>query len=190
MNPSQPSRNDGFQPKWRHFHPQATVWVHNPFDHDITFNVADEYNNPFQYRMRAGKTSELPGGAVATLGVKALVDELIQNDPKDVYSQWEPAVRKKWEDKVILRIKEAPLSAQPVSTGEVDLTTSDSAEDDEDEGERVSVDNAPAFPSVTQETKLAPSMPIQAPPISSIAESSLPTANVVIGDEPEPPVEV
>lgn len=176
MNPNnQQQRADSFAPKWRHFHPQATVWVHNPLDHDVVFNVADEFNNPYQYRMRAGKTSELPGGAVATLGVKALVDELIQGDPKDVYSQWEAGVRQKWEDQIILRVKEAPASAQPTNRGEVDLTTSDDAVDEDDSSEQVNVDNAPAFPSRTQE----PVAPI-APPIASIADSSLPTNNVVI----------
>lgn len=180
MNPNQPKRDDGFQPKWRHFHPQATVWVHNPLDHDVVFNVADEFNNPYQYRMRAGKTSELPGGAVATLGVKALVDELIQNDPKDVYSQWESAVRAKWEEKVILRVKEAPASAQPVNRGEVDLTTSVDPDDDGDDNtEQVQAD-APAFPSRTQEP-VAP-LPAVAPPIASIADSSLPASNVVINE--------
>lgn len=178
MNPNQPKRDDGFQPKWRHFHPQATVWVHNPLDHDVVFNVADEFNNPYQYRMRAGKTSELPGGAVATLGVKALVDELIQGDPKDVYSQWESAVRAKWEDKVILRVKEAPASAQPVNRGEVDLTTSSDPDEDEADSEQVQAD-APAFPSRTQE----PTAPLPVtPPITSIADSSLPTSNVVINE--------
>jgi len=174
MNPNQPKRDDGFQPKWRHFHPQSTVWVHNPLEHDIVFNVADEFNNPYQYRMRAGKTSELPGGAVATLGVKALVDELIQGDPKDVYSQWEAGVRAKWEEEIIIRIKEAPLSAQPVDRGEVDLTAPDDAVEEDSKSEQVTVD-APAFPS-----RVAPTSTIIAPPIASIAESSLPSNNTTI----------
>ena len=177
MNPNnQQKRADSFAPKWRHFHPQATVWVHNPLDHDVVFNVADEFNNPYQYRMRAGKTSELPGGAVATLGVKALVDELIQGDPKDVYSQWEAGVRQKWEDKIILRVKEAPASAQPTNRGEVDLTTSSDSIDEDDDTEQVSVDAPQAFPSRTQEPVHQPTPP----PISDIAGASLPSNNVVI----------
>lgn len=174
MSPNDNRRDDGFKPKWRHFHPQATVWVNNPLDHDVTFNVADEFDNPHKYRMRAGKTSELPGGAVATLGVKAIIDELIQNDPKDVFSQWEDNVRRKWEDKIILRIKEAPMSAQMVQRGEVDLSVDEGAEVQAEDSEPVSVDR-PAFPERTQ-------VPV-APPINAIAESSLPTANVVINED-------
>lgn len=117
---SQDSRNT-FQPKWTHFHPQSTVWVMNPFEHDVEYKVADERGTQYSYRMPAGKTSELPGGAIATLGVKAIVDEMIQNDPKDIYSMWERSVREKYENKIILRVKEAPQTKTEINNGEVNL---------------------------------------------------------------------
>jgi hypothetical protein len=138
------NKRDGYQSKWRVFHPQATVWVMNPFDHDVVFNVADEHNSPFQYRMPALKTSELPGGAVATLGVKAIVDELIQNDPKDIYSMWEVGVREKHEKKIILRVKDAPTAVADFNTGEVNLGTSTGIEEEPEE-ETVKVE-VPVFP--------------------------------------------
>ena len=140
------TKSDGFQTKWRTFHPQATVWVMNPFDHDVVFNVADERNTPFQYRMPAGKTSELPGGAVATLGVKAIVDEMIQKDPKDVFSMWEVGVREKYENQIILRVKEAPITASAQQAGEVNLGTTEDEVDDIPETAQVQVE-VPVFPA-------------------------------------------
>lgn len=126
------TRADQYKPKWRHFHPQATVWVQNPFDDDVVFQVADEYNNAYQYRLPAGKVSELPGGMIATLGVKEIVDRLIMNDKDDVLRIWEAAVREKHEAKVILRVKEAPLttgSRQP--DGIVDLSVTNKTDEPE-----------------------------------------------------------
>lgn len=113
---------DSFQPKWRHFHAQSIVWVQNVLNHDVVFGVADEYNNQYQYRLPAGRVSELPGGAVATLGVKAIVDELIQNNKNDVLRIWDKDVRARYEDEIILRIKEAPLSEQRSTSGMIDLS--------------------------------------------------------------------
>lgn len=144
-------RSDVFQPKWRHFHPNSTVWVNNPLGHDVTFQVADEFNQPYTYRMKAGKTSELPGGPIATLGVKKLVDELIQNDPKDVFNQWDVNVRAKYEKDIILRIKEAPQNAERQKAGEIDLTK-DETVDDEDEMIAVE-EEEPDFPTIVQQTK-------------------------------------
>lgn len=118
-----PQRSDGFTPRYRNFHPQATVWVQNPFNHDVIYQVADEMNRPFKYKLPANQISELPGGAVATLGVKAIVDEMIQNDKDDALSIWDLNVRAKYEDKVILRVKEAPLKTDAkLPTGEIDLS--------------------------------------------------------------------
>lgn len=182
MNPQ--SKADAYAPKWRHFHPQATVWVHNPFDHDVVFQVADEHNNPYQYRMPAGKTSELPGGAVATLGVKAIVDEMIQNDPKDVYSVHEAGVRQKYEDKIILRIKEAPAIENRVHRGEVNLSVSDDAIEDADDSEQVKVD-APAFPDAGTAFDDEPKTPSVAVSnaMQDIAAGSLPSNNVIVNEE-------
>lgn len=120
MNPSKPT--DSYQPRWTNYHTQSTVWLQNPLDHDVVFNVADEHNNSYQYRLPSGKVSELPGGAVATLGVKAIVDELIQNNKNDVLRLYEPAVRAKYEDEVVLRIKEAPVRESKTASGEIDLS--------------------------------------------------------------------
>lgn len=120
-----PPSNDGFKPRYRHFHPQSTVWVQNTLDHDVVYQVADEHNRPFQYRLPAGKISELPGGAVATLGVKALVDELIQNTKADVLRMWDEDVRAKHEATVIVREKSAPVRTdQQAAAGEIDLSVS------------------------------------------------------------------
>lgn len=158
MNPQAKSPNDQFKPKWRHFHPQATLWVQNPFDHDVVFQVADEHNVPYQYRMPAGKVSELPGGAIATLGVKAIVDELIQKDKRDVFLMWDEATRRKHEDSIILRLKEAPVLQEISQGGEVNLVSSDpefipedeEAEAAKDEPEVPFEDDEPAAPTTQQ----------------------------------------
>lgn len=122
MNPNQPS-NDGYAPKYRQFHPQSTVWVQNPFDRDVVFQVADEHNNAYQYKIGPNATAELPGGAVATLGVKAIVDELIQNSKEDVLRIWDKDVRAKHEDRIILRVKEAAIKTDKITpSGEIDLS--------------------------------------------------------------------
>lgn len=131
MGPQQ--QNSEYQPKWRHFHPQSTVWVQNILTHDVVYQVADEHNNAFQYRLPAGKVSELPGGPVATLGVKAIVDELIQNNKNDVLRIYEPAVRAKYEEDIILRVKEAPQKEAKGPQGEINLGVDDSAPEEEEE---------------------------------------------------------
>lgn len=124
MQPTK-SRSDSFEPKWTHFHPQAIVWVQNPFDHDVIYQVADEHNVPYQYRLPAHKVCELPGGAVATLGVKAIVDELIQNNKDEVLRIWDKEVRLPHENEIIIRIKEAPKKTTTTIGGEIDLSVSD-----------------------------------------------------------------
>ena len=131
MQPS--SKADQYKPKWTHFHPQATVWLQNPFDEDIVFKVADEYDNAYRYRLPAGKVSELPGGLIATLGVKEVVDRLIMDNKEEVLRIWETAVRKKHEDTVILRIKQPPASTMDRNAGgEIDLSVTQSTEDETD----------------------------------------------------------
>lgn len=124
MNPQSTAtpRADGFKPRYRHFHPLSRVWVQNPFDHDVVYQVADERNRPFKYRLPAGKVSELPGGAIATLGVKAIVDELIQNSKGDEMRMWDENVRAKHEADIILRLKETKEATDSVVPGEIDLS--------------------------------------------------------------------
>lgn len=119
----QTSNADQFTPKYRHFHPQSTVWVLNPFDHDVFYRVADENNNQSEFRIQAHERAELPGGSIATLGVKTIIDELIQNDKDDVLRLHDLNVRKKYEDNVILRVKDAPNAVTADSaTGPIDLS--------------------------------------------------------------------
>lgn len=155
MQPNQ-SRADGYAPKWRHFHPQSTVWVQNPFDHDVVFQVADEHNTPYQYRMPKGRVSELPGGAVATLGVKAIVDELIQVNKEDVFHMWDASVRAKHEAAIIVRYKEAPISQEIQRGGEVNLATTDrdfAAEEEEiaEEPEEIAFEDQPTAEEIADE---------------------------------------
>lgn len=144
------TRGDSFKPKWRHFHPQARVWVLNPFNHDVEFKVADDYNNQYTYKMPANSTSELPGGMIATLGLKAIIDEMIQNNSEDLLRIWDEDVRKKYEDQVIQKVKEAPENrfAKNGPAGEIDLGVK---EDDNDEPQEI-IDEAKeeekAFPAL------------------------------------------
>lgn len=171
------SKADAYAPKWRHFHPSATVWVHNPFDHDVLFDVADEYNVPYVYRMPANKTSELPGGAVATLGVKAIVDELIQNSASDQYAMWEVGVRTKYEEQIIVRIKESPTIETISRGGEVNLGVDDSAVE-EDEGERVTAEPTPFAGQFDEDVAINAPAGI----VGDIAAQSLGNQDTVIED--------
>jgi len=121
--------DDQFKPRWRHFSVNSTVWVQNPFDEEVRWQVADDHNNPVWYKVDARKVAELPGGPIATLGVKRIVDEMVQNEKYnedgDAMRIWEPEVREKYETKIIIRIKEDPRLKVESTADEVDLTTSD-----------------------------------------------------------------
>lgn len=125
MQPTRKSR-DQFTPKWRHFHPQSTLYLRNPFEEDIVFQVADERNQPWEYKLPAGKVSELPGGPIATLGLKAVIDKMIGDRKVDALRIWEPAVREKYETEVIVKVKEAPQRDKDSGPqGTIDLSVSD-----------------------------------------------------------------
>lgn len=181
-------RADGFKPKYRHFHPMDRVWVQNPFDHDVVYQVADEYNRPFRYRLPAHQVSELPGGAIATLGVKAIIDELIQNTQGDEMSMWDENIRRKHENDVILRVKQTSPVGDPSTPGEVDLSVKSNEVP-------APVAEAPAppeeaFPGLNQ--PVAPIAPPAAPAIDPLPASvaagmqdmigaSLPATDAVVG---------
>jgi len=172
------SRNDAFQPKWRHFHAQSTVWVQNPLSHDIEFQVADEYDTPYRYLLGAGKISELPGGAVATLGVKAIVDELIQNNKNDVLRIWDKDVRHKYEDEIILRIKEAPVKEERTVSGKIDLTVNDNVEAEVDAEAPV----IPPFPAPPEESHYAEEQAfpdVEAKKAATAATAKLPASKTI-----------
>jgi hypothetical protein len=122
---SKRNRSDSFTPKWRHFHPQSTLFMRNPFKEDIVFRVADEHDTPYTYRLPAGKICELPGGAVATLGLKEVVDKLISDKGTDVLRIFDPTTRKRYEEQVIVRVREAPQEASGTVGGEVNLVSSE-----------------------------------------------------------------
>jgi hypothetical protein len=149
------NRTTGFEPKWRHFHPHATVFLRNPFKEDVLFQVADEDNTPYQYRLPAGQLCELPGGAIATLGVKEVVDKLINESQEDAIRIWEKSVRKRHEDKVIERIKEPAQRPAGGPKGAIDLGSSEEGQDEplaKDEPEQ-------EFPTLNQSKSQQPQPP-------------------------------
>lgn len=157
---------DQFQPKWRHFHPQSTVWLVNPFDHDVIFRVADENNNQSEFRIKARERAELPGGNIATLGLKCIIDELIQNNKDDVLRLYDKQVREKYEEDVILRVKEAPSAVSDQGGGSIiDLSVGgDKKEEVKEEAKEES-----AFAEVPKN----PQYTKTAPPIAEIAQASV-----------------
>lgn len=182
MQPQSQSDNrraDGFKPKWRHFHPMDRVWVNNPFDHDVMYQVADEYNRPYKYVLPAHKVSELPGGAIATLGVKAIVDELIQNTPSDEMRMWDENVRKKHEDSIIMREKQIVPMDDPTRPGIVDLSvkTADVPE------AATEAPKAPeeAFPGLRKSPTFDPLPAAVDAGIADVVSASLPRSNAIVG---------
>lgn len=187
MPPNNPQSPDGFTPRYRNIPPQATIWIKNPFNHDVVFQVADELNRPFQYTLPQGKISELPGGSIATLGLKHLVDEAIQNAKTDVVSMWDLTVRAKYEADIIMREKEAPNTAEASSqmAGPIDLSIGATTPDEKPAPLPQSEVNAADQPE-TEFPGLA-SVPLPAPqPVS--APSPLPdmTAGMPATGEAEP----
>lgn len=195
-------REDGFKPKYRHFPPTDRVWVKNPFQHDVVYQVADEYNRPFRYRLpckdrngNLGCVSELPGGAIATLGVKAIVDELIQNSAEDNLLMWDERIRTKHEKQIIVQVRSTTPKADAEHPGEVNLASSA----DELPPQPTEAPDVPeeAFPGLNEEpeTPPAPSVPPPAPSvpptpatpgivaqgIGDVVAASLPSSNVVVG---------
>lgn len=138
----QPDKAAQYQPKWRHFHTQDVVFVKNPFEFSIFFKVADEHNQQWEYEMPAGKISELPGGMIATLGLKQIVDRLIGQHKEDAIRIWEPSVRKKYEDQVIVKVKLAPNTAANTPSGPVDLSASAEEDDTEQVAESQSLESS------------------------------------------------
>lgn len=187
MQPTEPNgqRADGFRPKYRHFHPLDRVWVQNPFEHDVVYQVADEYNQPFTYRLPKGRVSELPGGAIATLGVKRIVDELIQNNgDTEVALMWDTNTRSKHEANIILRIKNTTPGTNPATPGEVDLSVKSDKDVPATEEEPV-VEPEQAFPGLgkgaQKDTSVLDPLPSQvAAGIDSVVGASLPSSNSVV----------
>lgn len=185
-------RADGFKPKYRHFPPTDRVWVKNPFEHDIVYQVADEYNRPFRYRLPAGKISELPGGAIATIGVKQIVDELIQNSTEDSLLMWDERIRGKYEKQIIEQVRSTAPKTDAANPGEVNLESSTDdipapvVEAPAPPEEAFPGLNQPA-PPLTPPAVAPPSQPAPALPqaadqgIRDVVAASLPGNNVVIG---------
>lgn len=191
MQPTQtPATANGYTPRYRQFPPQSIVWVQNPFDQDVDFQVADELNRPFVYTLPTHKVSELPGGSIATLGVKKLVDALMQNDPKAAVQIWDLPSRAKFEEKIIMRVKEAPSREEQVTpSGKIDLsvkTTAAEATPELPSASEIITDTAGEFPdlaplptpgninNVTIGAVAAPPAPL--PPSQPVAPPPLPVA--------------
>lgn len=175
------TRTDQFQPKWRHFHPQATVWVINPFDHEVVFRVADENNYQSEYHIQARERAELPGGAIATLGVKAIIDELIQNSKDDMANLYNLDVRARYEEKVILRVKDAPSASLAAGTGgPIDLSIKSDVEKKEEEKKKEEV--APFAEVPVNKLYDKPEQPVKATkePVDKIAKASLGSKDQVV----------
>lgn len=204
-------RQDGFTPKYRHFPPTDRVWVKNPFEHDIVYQVADEYNRPFRYRLpckdrngNLGCISELPGGAIATLGVKQIVDELIQNDSannENALLMWDARVRAKHEAEIIVKIASVAPKADASNPGEINL--GGASDDIPTDAPEAPAPPEEAFPGLNQPEEpsapvAAPSLPPAAPApqrlpqeadqgIRDVVAASLPSANATAaanGDNP------
>lgn len=173
MNPNAQAA-DGYKNNYRLFSPQSTLWIINPLGYDINFNVADENNIQYQYTLPKGATSELPGGSVATLGLKALIDEMIQTEKKDMLRIYDADVRKEYEDRVIIRFKEAANREKvPTAGGTIDLSvkSNDTSDDEVEEVEAVEEE----FPGLKQaEDKQK---------VTDIAEASLGAKNAVINEK-------
>lgn len=178
MQPTQPStQTNGFTPKWRIFSPLARVWVQNPFDHDIVFQVADEYNRPYKYVLRAGKPAELPGGSIATLGVKQIVDQLILSTKGDEAHMHDPLVRAKHEATVILRVKETAPLADAGPAGEIDLSVR--SEDPTEEETTTMAQPEEAFPGLNAAPALDPLPASAKAGLDDLIGASLPSSDSV-----------
>lgn len=184
MQPNQqtPAQANGFKPKWRIFGPLTRVWVSNPFTHDVVYQVADEHNRPFRYRLPAGKVSELPGGAIATLGVKHIVDELIQNSKEDMVRMWDEVVRARHEKGIILRVKESsPLTSSALG-GEVDLSVNNGETDESQNLPAAAPEQA--FPGLNQQAVSTPGLdplPITTRSgLDDLVSASLPAHDVMV----------
>lgn len=185
-------REDGFKPKYRHFPPTDRVWVKNPFEHDVVYQVADEYNRPFRYRLpcrdrdgNLGCISELPGGAIATLGVKAIVDEMIQNSEEDNLLMWDERIRGKHEALIIKQVRSTMPQADAAHPGEVNLASS--AGDLPAQPTEAPAPPEEAFPGLNEpENAPAPSIPAlpqQAAVeqgIGDVVAASLPSSNATV----------
>ena len=169
MNPTQ---NNSFKPKWRHFHPMDRVWVENPFDEDIVYQVADEHNRGFTYRLPAKKISELPGGTIATLGVKSIVDKLIMDNPTDAHRMWDDNLRSKHEKDIIKQLK-TTTSQSTSNSGEINLGTSEPTDAPTEDQESEQVVEETPFPGLNE----APQAPQG---LRDIVSASLPKNNTVL----------
>lgn len=177
MQPQSNTQADQFKPKWRHFHPQSTVWILNPFDHDVIWKVADENNNQSEFRVQARERAELPGGAIATLGLKAIIDEMIQNNKQDQLRLHDLGVRAGYEVSVILRVKEAPQATMSNSNeGPIDLSIGADADKPASQEEQAK-ESAP-FAEVPQNPKYVKTT--TPPPINNIVDASLGAKDQVV----------
>lgn len=162
MQPNTRQKKDPLAPKWRHFHPQAKLIMKNPFNEDIEFQVADEHNVPYTYRLPRGKVCELPGGAVATLGLKKVIDRLI-GENNEVVRTYEPSVRQKYEAQVIVKVIDPPqLKQRSGPDGPIDLAQAEEDAAESDAPEQTEDQEVQTFPDARpHQQPSAPPLPIR-----------------------------
>lgn len=133
---------------YRHFFPGEIVRVLNPFDEDIEFFVADELDRKIPYIMPANQESELPGGPIATLGVKEIVDRKMHEENMAT-QMWVLTERAKVEDRIITFYKPSPQSqlVQEDQGGSVNLSTGSAPVEDPAFAEEVEIEEE-AFPEL------------------------------------------
>jgi hypothetical protein len=179
---------DQFKPKWRHFPVNSTLYLLNPFKEDIEFQVADERNVPYVYQLKAGKVGELPGGPIATLGLKAVIDKMIGNSKEDHLSIWSLEVRAKYESQVIKKVKEAPKpDAAAGPQGVIDLSAKDYDDDKSAPAAQAAAEEEPAFPQAQtnqqQQPQPARQTQQQAPPLVPAGQHGLSNEDQVIEED-------
>lgn len=157
---AEPTKRDEFQPNWKHFHPYDTVWIQNPFDEVIEWQVADDNGVQHTYSVDAHARAELPGGMIATLGVKKIVDRMMQEDDQDI-QLWNLEKRAEYEDKIIIRVKSvAPPEAKKGESQAINLTAKTSKKATKQSKEAKQQPPEPEFPQLdTEMAKATAGMP-------------------------------
>lgn len=171
---NQARQSNDFVPKHRHFNPSDVVVIKNPFNKDVVWQVFDEeLKRPIRYKAPAGATVSLTGGLVHTLGLKTIVDEMIQQDGQ-ILLIWDPKTREAYESKVIVEVKESAATKARVNDDsgilEVDLSQKSPA------GTSTPIEppaaSAPEFPDAQE-------FPAAQPDFMQDAVNNLPPSNIV-----------
>lgn len=169
--------NDGYQPNWTHFNPSDVVFVQNPFDHEVYWDVFDaERNRQVRYKIGPNERAELTGGLVHTLGVKALVDALIQQNGNKL-QMWDPVTRAKYEEQVIIKVKQSAATKARMSDDgdrlEVDVSSGRSEAKQEAKTSKKLTDSTPEFPDAKSTVNLQPPAPDLAGAVANLPDTDV-----------------